>query len=155
MKKKLSILLIITCLISPITKVTASSHTHVISNVIAEGIYAETTIELLPSVSTRSTSISTISGKKTNTYKNSSGEVLWTISVIGTFNYNGTSSSCINSTVSTSVSNNNWRITSASASKSGASAKATATAKKYLNGICTQKVTQNVTLSCSKTGKLY
>ncbi len=97
---------------------------------------------------------SSVNGHKTITCKSSSGKILWSVTVNGTFTYNGSSSTCTSASVSTSVSDGNWKIASKSSSKSGNTAKATATAHYYLNGNIIDRQTKTVTLKCSASGKL-
>ena len=97
---------------------------------------------------------STKNGSKTVTYKSANGTTLWSVTVHGSFSFNGTSAKCTNSTVSTTCPASTWKITSASSSKSGASASATATAKQYISGKLSQTKTKTVTLQCSSSGKL-
>lgn len=113
--------------------------------------YYETMLE---TYSSKARSSTIRSGKKTTSYKNSSGEILWSVSVTGTFTYNGNSATCTSSSVSTTCPNSSWKITSKSANKSGATAKATATAKRYNNGSVIETKTKTVTLTCSATGTL-
>lgn len=94
------------------------------------------------------------SGSKTVNFKNSSDQVLWSLTVTGTFLYDQYTSSCTVSSVSTSVRDSNWRITSSSADKGGNTAYGYATAKRYLAGIVVQTVNETVSLSCSRTGVL-
>ena len=98
----------------------------------------------------RATSSKTAS--KTVTYSKN-GTSLWYVKVTGTFSYNGTSSSCTNSSVTAGSYSNSWKITNTSHSKSGATAKASATAKLYANNIAINTVTKNATLTCDKNGK--
>ncbi len=117
-----------------------------------DGSYIETILEENNSVGLFSTT-STKSGKKTSTYKNSSGQIQWSISVTGTFSYNGSSSKCMSSSISTTCPGKYWSLSGKSASKSGATAIATATAK-YINGSNTKTVQRSVQLTCSKNGTL-
>lgn len=96
----------------------------------------------------------TKSGTKTNNYKDGSGNILFSISVSGTFNYTGNSSTCTSSSVKTSVKNSNWKITSESATKSGNRAIANATAKRYYVFIAVETRNETVTLTCDKNGVL-
>ena len=155
MKKFMLLLLTISLVFyQPTTASAAVSTNTTIVKVFEDGSYMETVIEkTTTSLSARSTT-STVSGKKTNTYRNSEGSALWTLTVTGTFTYNGSSATCTKSTVSATSYNSNWRISSSSASKSGATAKATATAKKYSNRICIKSMTQSISLTCSKNGTL-
>lgn len=154
MKKIIILLLTITLAFYYPATASAAVHTgSTISKTFEDGSYIETKITTTPGYSTRSTT-STITGKKTNTYKNSAGNAVWSVTVTGTFTYNGSSATCTSSTVSATSYNSNWKISSSSASKSGATANATATAKKYSNGICIKSMTQSVSLTCSKNGTL-
>ncbi len=96
---------------------------------------------------------STKTATKTNYYKNSSGDVLWSVSIKGTFSYNGNASSCTSCSHSTTAPSSVWYIKSASHSKSGntATAKATA-AKKTSTGI--KEYSMSVTIKCSANGTI-
>lgn len=96
----------------------------------------------------------TKSGTKTVNYRNAAGNIVWSVSVHGNFTYNGSTSSCTSSTVSTTCPSSVWRIISKSARKSGSVAIGEATAKLYSNGIPIQTLTREVRLTCSKSGTL-
>lgn len=96
---------------------------------------------------------STKSGQKTKSYKNSSGAVMWSVTVYGTFSYNGSTATCTSATRSTTCPGSGWSIVSSSASKSGNTATATATAKYSSNGVNYNR-TLSVSLSCSPNGTL-
>src|SRR5699024_1067598 len=66
---------------------------------------------------TLSSSSKTISGSKTVRYK-SGNTTLWTLKVKGSFSYNGSSSKCTSSSVSTTSPGKTWYISKSSASKS-------------------------------------
>lgn len=102
---------------------------------------------------TLSSSSKTISGSKTVRYK-SGNTTLWTLKVKGSFSYNGSSSKCTSSSVSTTSPGKTWYISKSSASKSKNSATAKTTAQRKVSGIVLQTVTRSVTLTCSKSGKL-
>lgn len=91
------------------------------------------------------------SGTKTEKYKNASGEVMWTISVTGTFFYDGTNSSCTKATVNTTKLSDKWSLSNKKATKEGNKAIASVEATKISAGT---SVTRTVTLSCSKKGIL-
>ena len=113
------------------------------------GYYYEISITV-----TNSVARSAKEGSKTIYCKNSSGKTLWSITVNGTFTYNGSTSSCTSASVSTSVVDGSWKIASKFSSKSGNTAKATATAHCYLNGNIINRQTKTITLKCSANGKL-
>lgn len=124
-----------------------------INSIQANEFYYDEIIEVVDSIETvRATQTKT--AKKTAYIKNSSGAVLWSVTVTGTFSYNGTTSTCTSSSVSTSVSNSYWSIVSKSSSKSGNKASAKATAKNSINGDTIATMTKEVTLTCSPTGAL-
>lgn len=95
----------------------------------------------------------TTTKSKTSTYKTSSGRTIWSITVTGTFTYNGNNAKCTHSSISSKCTDSNWKLSNKSASKSGATATASAIAKKYTDGTYIKSVPITVTLTCSKTGK--
>ena len=98
-KKFIASLMSITVMMS-ITNVNAldnvNSYTY-IEEQFQDGSYIEITIAQ-SHVFARS---STITGKKTASYKGSSRTIYWSVTVTGTFTYNGKTASCIKSLVST------------------------------------------------------
>ena len=118
----------------------------------AEEYSYEESIEVIEESITRTTS--TKIAKKTGSYKNSSGTVLWSVTVTGTFSYNGSTSSCTKSVVSTHINNSRWSISKSSSSKSGNKATATAIAKCTSDGAVVSTVSKTVTLTCDKDGNL-
>ena len=119
----------------------------------AEEYYCDETIEIISTTPvTRVTN--SITGKKTDSIKNSSGSILWSVTVTGSFTYTGLKATCTSSSVSAQSNDSRWKISSKSHSKSGNMAKATASAKYYLDGSVISTQTKTVTLTCSATGKL-
>lgn len=119
----------------------------------AEEYYCDETIEIISTASvTRATN--SITGKKTASIKNSSGSILWSVTVIGTFTYTGSKAICRSSSVSAQSNDSRWKISSKSHSKSGNTATATASAKYYLDGSVISTQTKTVKLTCSASGKL-
>lgn len=98
---------------------------------------------------------SVITGKKTASYKGGSGAIYWSVTVTGTFTYNGKTASCTKSSVSTKNNSVSWKLSNAKSSKNGATALASVTAKQYhQNGTVLKTVNQTVKLTCSASGKL-
>lgn len=95
----------------------------------------------------------TTSGSKKVSYKKGS-TVLWSVSVKGTFTYDGNSALCINADVSTTCPSKAWQISNSSASKSLNKAIASATAKNYVKGVYIQTVSKKATLTCNTKGNL-
>ena len=158
MKKCMLLLLSITLAFWQPTTASAAVPTDTTITTIVEifedGSYIETVIEKKTSSFSARSTTSTLTGKRTLTYRNSEGSALWSVTVTGTFTYNGSSATCTKSTVSATSYNSNWRISSSSASKSGATAKATASAKRYMDGTYIRTMTQSVSLTCRKNGTL-
>ncbi len=102
-------------------------------------------------ISTRASS-NTVTKPKTANYYDSNGNLQWSVTITGTFNYNGSSASCTNASVSYRIYNDNWKVTESKASRSGATAKGEFTVKKYLLGVPIKTINKTVTLTCSKDG---
>ncbi|MCD7949292.1 MAG: hypothetical protein LUG12_03380 [Erysipelotrichaceae bacterium] len=147
MKRVLIILLSAMLMLIP-TPVMAKDY-EVVTEYLDNGMIVETQIEEISYYSNR-----TKTGSKTAKYKDSDGNVLFTVKVSGTFQYDGNTATCTKSSATTSVVNSNWKIADSSASKSGNTAKATATAKKYILGVIVDTQSIKVTLKCSETGSL-
>lgn len=150
-KLKVIILLLIVCMM-PFSNVKALENTNTyIEETFDDGSYIEIIIdEGNPNART------SITKKKTATYKGSDGTAYWSVTVTGTFNYNGTTSSCTSSSIETKSYVSNWKLSNKKASKSGATASASATAKLYhSNGTTVLKtINKTVKLTCDKNGKL-
>lgn len=116
------------------------------------GDYIETTITIYPQARS---SENTTTGKKTLTYKNSSGDALWSISVTATFTYvSGKSCTCTSVSGSAATYSSSWKVSDVTTSKSGNSASSTATGTHYFSIIPLNSVTQTITLTCDNYGNL-
>ena len=154
MKKIFIISLVCTLIISfafcfPANAVGVTETTENTIEYLDNGDYIETTITYYETNSR----VATKSGSKTVNYKNSVGEVMWYVKVNGTFNYNGTTSSCTSVSRSASAPGETWSIKSSSCSKSGNCASATATATQKLT-LTSKDHTMTVNLYCSPYGIL-
>ncbi len=153
MKKKLCmILVLITCFYCTTVTINVNPKTEnsiiieKITENLGDGIYLETIIE--EEISLVKASIKT--GTKTVNYK-SGNTILWSVSVKGTFTYNGSTSSCTSATVSASSSNSKWKVSNLKSSKSGNTAIGSATGKRYNSiGVVDQTITREVRLTCTK-----
>lgn len=90
---------------------------------------------------------STKTGSRTFSYYDSNSRLQWTFTVKGTFSYDGKSARATSVSTSYNISGTGWSYVSATKSTSGATAKGTGTFSKGGS-----KVTQTVSLTCSKTG---
>lgn len=161
MKKLIAVLIMTTLLFSMVFCISAnaaetSENTKTTVEILENGDYIETVIIDYTAAGNSDYSINatqTKTGRKTSNYKNSSGAVLWSVSVTGTFSYNGTTSTCTSCSHSTTAPSSAWTIKSASHSKSGntATARATATQKTSTG---TKDFSMSVTLKCSANGTL-
>ena len=89
-------------------------------------------------------------GSAVETYRNATGAAIWAVKVIGTFTYNGSTSSATSSSASVEIYNPNAEFVSKSANYSGNTARATGTIK--YSGYTT---TLTAYVSCDKNGNLY
>lgn len=118
-----------------------------------DGSYLTITIEEdVSSFATYTTN--TKSGRKTIEYISSDGEVLWSATLKGTFAYTGTTAMCTSSSITYSILDDSWKITSATASKTMNKAVGNVTAKHYFLGIPIKTVEETITLTCSASGVL-
>ena len=125
-----------------------------IEEVFEDGSYFQVTImETSSDAVSRATNTKT--GSKVYNYVDSNHKSLWTITVKGSFTYNGSTSKCTNSSVSVKSYVSNWTVSGAKAWKSGSTAYASAQGKmKNVLGQTTRTVNKQVSLTCSPSGKL-
>lgn len=128
----------------------------------ATSVCAEESIERLEDGSYIVTTISyqgsrasnTRTGSKERTYYANDNTKLFSLTVKGTFKYDGTSASCTSSTYSYNIYDSSWSLKSATATKSGATATAEGTFAKKVLGITTMTKSLTPTLTCDKDGNL-
>ena len=96
----------------------------------------------------------TIQKTKNICYYDSKDILLWSVSLKGTFTYNGKTSACTAASVSYEIFDKNWKMTDASASKDGASAKGYFSVKQYKLGIPLKTFEKNIILTCDCNGKV-
>jgi hypothetical protein len=127
------------------------NNTSYIEEIFGGGSYIEITIH-----EENTNARSSTTKKKTATYKGSSGTVYWSVTVQGTFNYDGKTSTCTSSSISTANYSSTWKLSNKKASKSGNTASASVTAKQYHSNGTTvlQTINKTVKLTCDKNGKL-
>ena len=127
------------------------NNTSYIEEIFEDGSYIEITIH-----EENTNARSSTTKKKTATYKGSSGTVYQSVTVQGTFNYDGKTSTCTSSSISTANYSSTWKLSNKKASKSGNTASASVTAKQYHSNGTTvlQTINKTVKLTCDKNGKL-
>lgn len=89
-------------------------------------------------------------GYKTSTYTHANGSNIFSVTVYGTFTYNGSTSSATSASATVRLINANVSFVSKNAYTSGATAFATGTVN--YGGI---NITRTVSLTCDKNGNLY
>ena len=125
-----------------------------IEEVFEDGSYFQVTIMETSSDAVRRAT-NTKTGSKVYNYVDSNHKSLWTITVKGSFTYNGSTSKCTNSSVSVKSYVSNWTVSGAKAWKSGSTAYASAQGKmKNVLGQTTKTGNIQVSLTCSPSGKL-
>ncbi|MCD8018119.1 MAG: hypothetical protein LUF92_00580 [Clostridiales bacterium] len=102
-------------------------------------------------VQTQSTT-KTITKTKKSVAKNSSGDILWSVTIKATFSYDGETSKCTSYSHSTSSPGKSWSIKSSSYSKSGNSATVKATAIHKGTDGTEKSYSRSVTIKCSPSG---
>lgn len=158
MKRKFVLLLTIISLIYSVSaaplSVKASDIPSSTIELLDNGYYFETVIEdeKSPMLSEARATTKYITKTKTTQFKNSSGDVLWSVSIKATFSYDGTTAKCTSCTPSASSFASTWTIKSVTSSKSGNSATAKAVATHTGPSGATQDITKSVTIKCSATG---
>ena len=154
MKKVVSYMVVLTLIMSSISlNVYAANYDHSIISE-QETIYCEDGSYIVSEIREYNTkqstrSVSTKNGSKTNTMYSASGKKLFSLTVHGTFTYNGSSAKATNASYSYTLDSSDYSFENGSAHCSGATAAATGTFKALL-----QSKTISTSLTCSKDGKL-
>lgn len=159
MKKNLFTYLLLLIIVFLATSLTVSAESpqnyEIIDRSYEDGYYIETSISTNYETSSNLHTLSNtkyITKTKTISSKNSSGNVMWSLSIKATFSYNGKTAVCTSCSHSASAPGKTWTIKNASSSKSGNSATAKATiVHKDVSGV--QNIyTRSVTIKCSANG---
>ena len=146
MNKVLSALLVVALMLGSVSVAQAFNDAVVDITYYDDGSYVITTINYAAARSS-----STITGSKTS----SDGIKAFSLTVYGTFSYDGTSQAvCTNASYSHDIYKNDWSLKSASATKSGNTATATGTFIRKELGITVDTKTRTVNLSCDRNGNL-
>lgn len=160
MKKSIAILMLAALFFTLPMKAYASAGLSV-ENSLPEGCYIETIIidsssDYSASEQDRETRAGYTYTTKTkvSSMKDSGGNVLWSVTIIATFRYNGTESLCTSCTPSAMSYSDSWTIKSISSSKSGNHATAYGIATKSTLLGAPKDYSMTVTLSCSPNGTI-
>ena len=112
-------------------------------------------IEEMPTQPSLSRAAKTKSATKTVYCNDSNGNTLWSLRIVATFSYTGSSSKCTSAKAGVSSNSSYWKVATPSCSRSGNKATASTVGKKYSSkGVLLQTVTKSVTISCSANGTI-
>lgn len=121
----------------------------------ANFIYLEDGSYLVVEISGIDTRASTTkSGNKSFTYHSSDGTEKWKATLIGSFTYNGTTSTCNSCYLRLDIYDTNWYEVSRDYRVSGNTAYGDLTMARKILGITYKEETYNFTLTCDKNGNL-
>lgn len=120
-----------------------------------DGSYFETTVTTNPQKLILYTKNKATSGNKTITHYSSKNIKLWSLTVYGSYTYNGSSSTCTSCSSSKKIYNSNWKVTITSTKKTNNLASTTGKGKHYTNGNIDKTITKTVSLRCAPNGTLY
>ena len=138
------------CYVAPVQAAEADDDSEIIT---CKVIIYEYPTEPTEISAARATSTKSVS--KTVVFQNADGDVLWQVRLDATFRYNGSTSVCTAANASTQTFSSSWKTRVSSCSKSQNRAYASAYGNRYSSkGKLIETVTQNVTLTCSKTGAI-
>lgn len=157
MNRKLTIffmVLLLICSYNPLLVKASTPTTTSTIELLDNGYYYET---IITDEATADTLVSRGSNNyttktKTTQLKNSSGTILWSVSITATFYYNGTIAQCTTCTPSAKSYDSFWIIKSVTSSKNGNSATATAVATRTGVSGATNDTVKSVTITCSPKG---
>lgn len=160
MKKTIAFLLFVSMALSlticPASAETAEPTGAIVSETteyLADG--CSITITVREETATVTRALTTKSGSKTLTAKNSNGETLYKFKVTGTFAiYSNGNFNCTSATRSHTIVTSGWSCKTSEAHTSGASAVATGTFVKKVLGVTLDTNNESVTLTCDANGNL-
>ena len=87
-------------------------------------------------------------------YDGDEQELRWSVTLIATFKYTGSSATCTGAVTSYNIYDTAWKVKEATASKSGRTATGDFLVKKYWLGIITKTVPLTLTISCDNNGNI-
>ena len=96
-----------------------------------------------------------ITGTKTINYKASNGITEWTVKVTASFVNNNGTITCSNITTRQSIYDSAWSLSNIRKGSSGNTAWASVTGTERRAGIIVNRITKEVTITCSSNGMIY
>lgn len=145
------VLCVLTSVMIPVSaeteEVAPVSHTVVYH---ADGSWDEIEIVVFPGIK----GPDQITGSKTNKHYSSSNQLIWKVTLTGTFQYDGTTSVCANAYTTVNLYQSGWTVISENTTHSGNTAHSVVTLGKYIAGALMTAGYSNLSLSCDKNGNL-
>ncbi|MBQ9977162.1 MAG: hypothetical protein IJP21_01045 [Clostridia bacterium] len=157
MKKLFPIILVVILLIMPFSFTTFAEAPEVIISETTEYFEdgSSVTTTITQQINKVSRAVTTVSGSKVKTGRNSNGQIEYKFQVNGTFSVNvGISATCTAVSCGASELANGWSLDSSTTSKSGNTASATGILKYKVLFVTTHTIEIPLSLSCDANGTL-
>ena len=157
MKKLFPIILVVILLIMPFSFTTFAEAPEVIISETTEYFEdgSSVTTTITQQINKVSRAVTTVSGSKVKTGRNSNGQIEYKFQVNGTFSVNvGISETCTAVSCGASELANGWSLDSSTTSKSGNTASATGILKYKVLFVTTHTIEIPLSLSCDANGTL-
>lgn len=157
MKKLFPIILVVILLIMPFSFTTFAEAPEVIISETTEYFEdgSSVTTTITQQINKASRAVTTVSGSKVKTGRNSNGQIEYKFQVNGTFSVNvGISATCTAVSCGASELANGWSLDSSTTSKSGNTASATGILKYKVLFVTTHTIEIPLSLSCDANGTL-
>lgn len=150
-RKAISIMLCIVCLLMIFTFPRARAAQYTEETIVLEGgSYMVVTTQIVDA-----RGVATRSATRNYTFYGSDDVAQWKVSLFGRFQYNDSTSECLDASCTVNIYDNSWSYDSKSATFSGNTAYATAEMKYKTLGITIKRETVNLSLSCDANGNIY
>ncbi len=98
--------------------------------------------------------IQTAKETKYANYYSSDGRLLWSVHLTGEFTYNGKSSICTGSNITSKIYDPDWELLSSSHSERDNTATGSFVVKQYKLGVPLKEIERTLTLTCDKDGNI-
>lgn len=150
MRKILTILLALACLLNLAVPAAAASNTESQTVYFEDGSYAVITLSTAP----QTRAGNTVSGGKDWSYYDANDKLCWVVTLTGSFTYNGSSATCTSANIDATIYESGWSCSSKSAYASGSSAIGSATMVRKVLGVQVDSVPVSLKITCDKNGAL-
>ena len=153
MKKKLIILTILLLLLTSLNSFAEGKESS-ISLIRSETTYLSNGYKFITNTYLKNINRSTVSSQKETNYVDPDNVILWKVTLIGTFTYNGFTSSCTSASSYSTVYQGNWSESNNNTFASGNAAVASVTMVRKFLFITVETQVVNLTITCDKDGNV-